>query len=138
MRWVATLILLQVFTPLLLSQEKGTEKMECTPYPVYYCYPSGRPAHPLSKAQIDARQKASEQAVAEMAEHAPACTPYPWYSCPGVPGTLAPVAPGTLGPGALEWYAIYNQVCTPFPAGWTCDRRTIWSDGLSMTQPAPW
>jgi hypothetical protein len=86
MRWVATLILLLVFTTLLLSQEKGTEKMECTPYPVYYCFPSGRPAHPLSKAQIDARQKASEQAVAKMAEHPPACTPYPWYSCPGVPG----------------------------------------------------
>ncbi len=100
------------------------EAIECTPFPQYYCYASGKPANPPTAAEIDA----SEKEAAYAAEHPPFCTSYPWFTCNARESTQG--NPNVISPEEAARYAAINQLCTPFPY-WTCYYGVIEKEGLA-------
>ncbi len=99
------------------------EAIECTSFPQYYCYASGKPANPPTAAEVDAFDKEATQA----AEHPPFCTPYPWFTCNEREITQG--NPNVISPEEVARYAAINQLCTPFP-NWSCYPEVIKKEGL--------
>ena len=99
------------------------EEQECTAFPVYYCYPSGRPATPPTQAQISD----FDQQALEAIEHPGPCIEFPQHSCAGPEESWN--NPDVITPEEMGRYAVINQICTGFP-WWHCDVRSLQSEGV--------
>ena len=113
----------------------GPEQMECTSYPEYQCYPSGRPAQPESRAQADAKVAEEHAAALET----PNCTSYPEYSCSTDEFSLSAekrneTKSELVNPDAIAWYAVHNDFCSAYPE-WSCDTNLLTTEGLSLIPP---
>jgi len=120
---VSALAPAQIATREQLKIDGRAEAIECTPFPQYYCYASGKPANPPTAAQIDAFDKEA----GDVAEHPPFCTPYPTLTCNARETTQG--NPNVISPEEAARYAAINQLCTPFPY-WTCYYEVIEKEGL--------
>lgn len=106
------------------------EAEECTSFPQYYCYPSGRPATPPTAAEIDA----FDQQAVQAAEHPSPCTVFPEYSCAG--GEELWSNTDVISPAEMARLAVINEVCTPFPQ-WHCSRRSLETEGVLPPASTP-
>ena len=120
---VSALAWAQIPTREQLKIDGRAEAIECTPFPQYYCYATGKPANPPTAAEIDA----FDQEAAYAAEHPPPCTPYPVFICNG--RNTAQGNPNVISPEEAARYAELNQLCTPFPY-WSCYPEVIEKEGL--------
>ncbi len=120
---LSALVSAQIATREQQKIDGRAEAIECTPFPQYYCYASGKPANPPTAAEIDA----FDEEAADAAEHPPLCTPFPVFSCNARNVTQG--NPNVISPEEAARYAAINQLCTPFPF-WSCYPEAIAKEGL--------
>lgn len=120
---LSALLSAQIATREQLKVDGRAEAIECTPFPQYYCYASGKPANTPSATEIDA----FDEQAADAAEHPPLCTSYPVFACN--PREITEGNPNVISPEEAARYAAINQLCTPYPY-WSCYPEVIKKEGL--------
>ncbi len=125
---LSALLSAQIATREQLKVGGRAEAIECTSFPQYYCYASGKPANTLTAAEVDVFDKEAAHA----AEHPPLCTSYPVFTCN--PRETTQGNPNVISPKEAARYAAINQLCTPYPY-WSCYPEVIKKEGLLRPRP---